>query len=198
MALSGGCSTGGYLTFAPGQTTKTIRVEITDDLTPEGQESFSLVLSGATVATIARSTTRVTIIDNDNLVATPQLYVRNAIVDATAGTVTIPVLMGGTAGQASTSIVTVPFTTSDDSAVAGTDYTATNGTLTFNPGETVENIVVPLTGNTTPESARSFKAQLLAGVTNATLADASATVDHRRPRRHRPGLALPSHWPPTW
>ena len=171
VALSGGCSTGGYLTFAPGQTTKTIRVEITNDATVEGQESFSLVLSGATVATIARSTTRVTIIDNDNLVATPQLYVRNAIVDATAGTVTIPVLMGGPSGQASANIVTVPFATGDVTATAGTDYTATSGTLTFNPGETVENIVVPLTGNPGAAPTRSFRVVLLAGATHATVAD---------------------------
>ncbi len=61
------CSSDGTLTFAPGQTTKTIRVEISNDLVPEGQESFLLTLTSPTVATLGRNTTTITIVDDDNL-----------------------------------------------------------------------------------------------------------------------------------
>ncbi|MCH8540914.1 MAG: S8 family serine peptidase [Opitutales bacterium] len=40
--------------------------------------------------------------------------------------------------------VSVSFATSDGTAVAGEDYTATSGTLTFDPGETVKTIPVAL------------------------------------------------------
>src|SRR5262249_28309894 len=56
----------GQLTFAPKETTKTVRIEILDDLTAEPTESFSLFLSAPVNATIARTTANVTIIDDDS------------------------------------------------------------------------------------------------------------------------------------
>ena len=41
-----------------------------------------------------------------------------------------------TLSAASTSPVTVQYATSDGTAVAGTDYTAQTGTVTFAPGQT--------------------------------------------------------------
>jgi hypothetical protein len=38
----------------------------------------------------------------------------------------------------------VNYATSDGTAVAGSDYTATNGTVTFNPGETTKNITIAM------------------------------------------------------
>src|SRR5581483_4335869 len=46
---------------------------------------------------------------------------------------------GGTDGT-----ITVNFATSDGTAVAGTDYTATSGTLTFTAGQTTQTFSVPL------------------------------------------------------
>jgi len=40
--------------------------------------------------------------------------------------------------------LTVDFATANDTAIAGQDYTATSGTLTFNNGETSKNIQVPI------------------------------------------------------
>ena len=56
------------------------------------------------------------------------------------GLATITVLRkGGSAGT-----LTVDFATANDTAIAGQDYTATSGTLTFNNGETSKNIQVPI------------------------------------------------------
>ena len=44
----------------------------------------------------------------------------------------------------STQPVTVSFTTVDRTAVAGIDYTAMSGTVTFAPGETTKTVCVPL------------------------------------------------------
>ena len=166
----------GTVTFAPGQTTATLRVELLEDLSASGNESFTVNLSGqSSNATLARASTRVNIVNNEVIVATPALSVRSATVDASAGTVNVPVVLGGLFGEASNSTVTVNYTTVDGSATAGTDYAQKSGTLSFAPGETVKNIPVSLLDPAGSAPARSFSIQL-SSPTNATIADATGTV----------------------
>ena len=144
----GGCNnlnqaTSGTLTFTPGETTQVVRVIINDcgTTTTEGEGWTYFTLSGATVGVIVRPRTLIGVVgDPSPLVATPGLDVRNAVVDNTAGTVSVPVLLGGPTGATSASTVTVHYTTANGSAVAGTDYTTSSGTLTYAPGQTVQNI----------------------------------------------------------
>lgn len=75
---------------------------------------------------------------------------------------------------ASTSTVSVQFNTSDISAKAGSDYTATSGTLTFAPGVTSQTVAVPITGDTVVEADETFQLNL-STPTNATLAVTSVT-----------------------
>jgi hypothetical protein len=46
--------------------------------------------------------------------------------------------------NASASIVSIAYTTEDDTARAGVDYRSVNGTLTFNPGDLEQEIAVPV------------------------------------------------------
>ena len=165
----------GTLTFAPGETTKTVRVEICDDTFKEGLESFSLSLSSPTNATISRAAAKVSIVDNDNVNATPRLFARDATVDEKAGVALVPVLLGGTGGEGSASKVTVNYQTLDGTALAGSDYTATAGTLTFAPGQTVQTVAVPITDDALaePNEVLSLK---LGGAVNATLGDNIGTI----------------------
>jgi Ca2+-binding RTX toxin-like protein len=169
----------GYLTFAPGETIKTVRVEILNDLVAEPVESFGVELSAPNGtplnATIARADTMVTIIDNDTVVPTPDVFVRDAIVDEKAGTVSVPVILGGPTGEGSVSTVTVDFTTTNGTALAGSDYATTSGTLSFAPGETVKNVTVSITDDSTAESVERFSVNLT-NPTNATIANATSTV----------------------
>jgi len=55
----------GTLTFAPGETTKTIVVSITGDTKKEKDETFFVNLSGPSNATIADGQGRGTIINDD-------------------------------------------------------------------------------------------------------------------------------------
>jgi glucose/arabinose dehydrogenase len=50
----------------------------------------------------------------------------------------------------------VDYATVDGTAVAGTDYTATSGTLTFSPGSTVQTVAVPVAQDFTPGANRTF------------------------------------------
>jgi len=62
--------------------------------------------------------------------------------DVVENTRTIPILV--TLGGIYINVVTVDFATSDDTAIAGLDYTTTNGTLTFLPGQTTATFTVPI------------------------------------------------------
>jgi hypothetical protein len=70
--------------------------------------------------------------------------------------------------------VSVSYATADGTATAGTDYTATKGTLVFAPGETSKTVTVPIVGDTIVEPDESFTLALSSPV-NATLGTATAT-----------------------
>ena len=52
-------------------------------------------LSGASGGIVADPTTVVDVVGDNNLVATPGLYIRGNTVDTTAGVAQVPVLLGG-------------------------------------------------------------------------------------------------------
>jgi chitinase len=160
----------GTLNFAPGETTKVVRVQLHDCSTPddvEGLATFRFNLSGTTPSAIARSTTLVSIVDDSSPVATPRVVVRDAIVDQKDGFVRVPVLLGGTGGQVTSAPVTFDYTTVDATATAGVDYTPVSGSLRFAPGQTVKTIVVPV-HDVGPKPPRSFVVSI-SNLVNATL-----------------------------
>jgi hypothetical protein len=69
----------------------------------------------------------------------------------------------------STGAVSVQYATANGTATAGSDYTATTGTLSFAPGEIQKTIAVSATGDTLYEAAETFFVKLSAP-TGATLA----------------------------
>ena len=70
--------------------------------------------------------------------------------------------------------VSVAYATANGTATAGSDYTATSGTLVFAPGETSMTVAVPILGDTAYESDETFTLTLSNPV-NATLGTATAT-----------------------
>jgi hypothetical protein len=72
---------------------------------------------------------------------------------------------------ASDRTVTVTYSTAADTATAGSDYTATSGTLTFDPGVTSQTVTVVVNGDRVGETDESFFVNL-DNPTNATVADA--------------------------
>ena len=164
----------GTLTFPSGVVLQAIRVQI-NDCNVTTKSFFTLTLSAATNATLDQTTTQVDVRGGQNLQPTPGLYVRDAVVDTTAGAAQVAVLLGGPNGATSASTVSVNYTTTNGSAVAGTDYTTTSGTLTFGPGQTEQNISVPIIDRTT----RCGFPELLG--------DAVEPGQRRDHRRHRGG-----------
>ena len=80
-----------------------------------------------------------------------------------------------TLSAASTSQVTVQYATSDGTAVAGTDYTAQTGTVTFAPGQTSRLIPLVTLYDATPPANDYFNLSL-SNPTGATIGNGSAVV----------------------
>lgn len=81
--------------------------------------------------------------------------------------------------------IQVDYTTIDDTAVAGSDYTATSGTLIFEPGETVKSIFVPVHADEEPEENELLSVQL------------SNPVDAEIETAEAPAAILDDDTPPT-
>ena len=79
-----------------------------------------------------------------------------------------------TLSRAAASTVTVGYATADASAVAGADYTATSGTLSFAPGETARTVSVPVLDDAIDDDGEAFTLALSNPTGGAWLADASA------------------------
>lgn len=73
-----------------------------------------------------------------------------------------------TLSEASTEVITVDFSTREGSATADVDYVSTSGTITFNPGETIQTIVVDVIGDLDVELREDFFVDL-ANPTNAVI-----------------------------
>ncbi|MCX6048179.1 MAG: hypothetical protein NT075_24020 [Chloroflexi bacterium] len=154
----------GVLTFTPGETSKTFLVSILDDGLDESDETINLELSSPTNAVLGiPSAATLTITDNDNP-PTVQFGSPTYSVNESGGTATITATLGAPSGLP----VTVNYVTSNGMAIAGSDYTATSGTLTFNPGETSKTFTVPITQDTVIESNETVNLTLNSP-SNATL-----------------------------
>ena len=76
--------------------------------------------------------------------------------------------------EAATDTVTVDYATSDGTATAGSDYTSTSGTLTFDAGTTSKTISVSIADDETDESDETFTVTL-SNASGADLGTSTAT-----------------------
>ena len=79
-----------------------------------------------------------------------------------------------TLAPARTAAVTVAYATADGTATAGTDYTATSGTLTFAAGETSKTVSVPVLDDDHDEGAETLTLTL-SSPSGAVIEDGEAT-----------------------
>ena len=155
------------LTFTPGEISKFVNVAVKGDLLYEADETFRLVLSTPTNATVVDGEGEATLINDEDL---PNVHINDTSVLEGASGVTLATFTVFLTG-ASAFPVTVEYTTTDGSAVAPDDYTAMPPvTLTFNPGELSKTINVAVNGGTVFEPNESFFVNL-ANPTNGAIGD---------------------------
>ena len=156
----------GTLTFAAGSTEETIEVQATEDDLKESDEGFTVELSGPSGAVLGESIGAGTIVDDE---AAPEVSIGDARVDE-GGTAEFEVTLSGASDRA----VTVEYGTVAGTAVAGLDYTAATGTLTFLAGERRATIEVATIEDELAESDEAFTVELRAP-NGATLRDDTGT-----------------------
>jgi uncharacterized repeat protein (TIGR01451 family) len=156
----------GTLTFNAGVTTQNLAISILGDTLYEPDEFFLVNLSSPSNAMLAKAQGVGTILNDDPL---PSLTLSNAtVLEGSSGTAAalFVVRLSAAAGVP----VTVDFATSDGTATAGSDYVATNGTITFAAGTSnlTQTINVTVNGDTLGEPDEFFFLDLTNAV-NATL-----------------------------
>ena len=177
-------ATSGSLTFAPGDTAKTVSVPVTDDAVQDTPETLTLRLSNAdppydtTSVDWGSEEQGVLVVDS---VATGTI--RNTEDQAEPRTVSVSdasaaegdaAVFTVSLSAASDGEVTVDYATSDGTAAAGEDYTATSGTLAFQAGEVTKTISVPTTEDAVDDGGETFTLTL-SNASGAGLGDGEAT-----------------------
>jgi Calx-beta domain len=136
----------GTLSFAPGETRKTVTVLVNGDRLGEADEHFVLNLSSPVGAALADGQGKATIRDDE-----PRIHVTGQVV-APEGDAGTTVLLAVNLSAPSSQPVTVDYATADGTAVAGSDYLPVSGALTFAPGETRKVVPVTLSRDRTQDA----------------------------------------------
>jgi len=162
--------TNSSITFAAGETTKTISYTVTDNAVPGAAKDFSIQLTSITSPATLSATEKihtVNILDND----TATLSINGGSV-AEGNNLIFTVNMS----PVSTQTVTVDYATADGTAVAGTQYVSKSGTLTFAAGDSSKTISVTTTANAGEicASDKNFTIQL-SNAAQAGIGTSSAT-----------------------
>ena len=137
----------GTLTIAANATQKNITIaSIVNDTLDEANETVIVTLSNAVGATLGSDDEHTyTINDND---AKPSLSIADVSGNETAGNRQFTVTLSAASGLA----VTVNYATSNGTATAGADYTATSGSLTIAAGATTATFNVAVLADSLNEA----------------------------------------------
>ncbi len=126
------------MTFAPGDTSKTVTVQVNGDTAVEPNETFNVNLSNATGNATILDGTGVGTITNDDAAASaiPINDVTEAGGQQRADRVRVHGLARARPGRDRSRSITRP---PNGTATAPSDYASTGGTLTFAPGDAVQD-----------------------------------------------------------
>jgi Tol biopolymer transport system component len=175
----GGVLPSGTVTFAAGETSKTVTVAVAGDATVEANEGFSVVLSnpsaGLSVFSGDLSSASGTIQNDDGAVSIAALSAAKA--EENSGT--IPFTFTVSLGQAGLTVQTVDWTVvgTGDQPADGADFvggTLPSGTVTFAAGEISKTITLPVSGDTAVEVDEFFAVTLSNPSPGLSLGTASA------------------------
>src|SRR5438128_360790 len=158
----------GSLSFAAGETVKTIAVTVNGSAIPQADKTFFVNLSNAANAGVSKAKGTGTI---HNQAAAPALSINDvSLFEGNTGTTNavFNVVLSGPSGQT----VTVDYATANGTALSGSDFISASGTLTFSAGVTTQTVTVFVKGDTQIEADETFFV-ILSNPTNATLLNAT-------------------------
>jgi Ca2+-binding RTX toxin-like protein len=176
----GGVLPSGSVSFATGETSKVITVDVQGDTTVELNENFTVTLSNATNGATITTATATGTIQNDD-VAIPTLAIAATSASQTEGNsgskaFTFTVTRGdNTTGSNN---VDWAVTGSGSNPANATDFAGgllPSGVVSFAPGESSKVITVDVQGDTTVELNENFTVTLSNPTNGATITTATAT-----------------------
>lgn len=174
--FAGGVFPSGVVSFAAGETSRTVTIDVAGDLDIEGDELFDVTLlnpsGGATVGTATASGT---IINDDSelSIAATSASQNEGDSGSTAFTFTVT-RTGSTAG---TQTVNYAVTGSGTNAADGTDFTGgalPSGTATFGDGDATATITINVSGDNDVEPDEGFTVTLSGASGNAAITTGTA------------------------
>ena len=145
----------GNLTFAPGETNKSVTILVKGDRLGEPNETFFINLSAANNATVLDGQGVGTIVDDE-----PRVTINDvARAEGDSGTTTFVFTVSLSTPYDAP--VTVRFATSDGTAkTIDNDYFASSGSLTFSAGQTQKTVTIKVRGDRRKESNEVFYVNL--------------------------------------
>ena len=146
----------GKLSFTAGQTSKTFTVSIRRDTINEVNETINLTLSAPVGGLLGSQNTATLTVNDDDAAGTVQFSLPTYTVSESGRRAIITVTRTG----GSASGVGVSYATSNGTATAGSDYTATSGTLTFAVNQTTKTFTIPITNDTAVEGNETINLTL--------------------------------------
>jgi hypothetical protein len=155
----------GSVVFAPGDTSKTVSIQVNGSSVPGADKTFYVNVSTPNNYAAIRNGVGIgNIIDRQPRITIGDSYYSYDGSMKFYFTVSLSAVYNES--------VTVDFTTQDETALAGVDYVAKSGTLTFAAGVTSQTIEIDVLDETYTEKA--FTIQLSGASSNALLANNSA------------------------
>ena len=163
----------GTLTFASGESAKTLNVNIVGDTVNEGNEIVHLKLSAPSNATLGTSQYNGTILDDDT---TPVLTLDpGPTVAENSGPANFTVKLNPASGRE----VTVNFTTANGTASSPGDFAGGTQKVTFAPSETTKVVPITIVDDANYEGEETFSATISGaafGTVDATKSTATAKI----------------------
>jgi hypothetical protein len=148
-------ATSGALSFAPGETQKSVVVLVNGDTVDEAQETFFLDISNVQNATVNTSRGTGFIVDDDGpTISVNDVSVREGNVGTKPATFTL------TLSAASVEAIAVRVTTAAGTATAGSDFNSINTVVIFQPGTVTRTVDVDIIGDTILEPDETFTVNL--------------------------------------
>jgi len=156
---------GSTISFAPGETQKTISIKVTDDTIPEPSETFRLRLSLPANAAIADGEATGTIIDDDSAVGV-------SIADASASEGSAEMSFKVSLSAPASRLTTVRYSIGDGTGpgaatAADGDFIPTPGIISFQPGESEKGAIVRIVADQKAEGDETFRVTLTIPVNTA-------------------------------
>lgn len=167
----------GTVTFLDGDSQKTIQILTVNDLAPEDNEDFSVLLFNSSFGTVleAPTTAIVRITSNDDAFGIVHFQSSSAVTideDDTSNRVThiTVVRTGGSVGSID---VSWEIRNDSDGQIASSDFSTASATIKFASGQNITFLDVQVADDVTPEEAEAFTLALTGVSGGARLAQSS-------------------------